>query len=198
LGTNSERYIPSLNKWINDANLPIGMYSTNNEIGAGFLLPSGKAFFLGGLGHTAIYTPSGNTNAGSWSQGADIPDGLVTQDAPSAMMVNSKILCAVTSAQIHFPIYFYEYDPVANSFSQLLATDSSSNTIYGNVISDETCMLDLPDGTVLYSDNSDISPQLYVYHPDGSPLTAGKPVLAPPRCSPLPTKLKAVTTRQTT
>ena len=176
-GTNSERYIPALNKWINDANVPVGMYNTSNEIGAGFLLPTGKAFFLGGLGHTAIYSPSGNTNMGSWSQGPDIPNGLVAQDAPAAMMANGKILCAVTPAQIHFPVYFYEYDPVANSFSQLVATDSSSNTIYGNLISDETGMLDLPDGTVLFYDNSNISPQLYVYHPDGSPLPAGKPVV---------------------
>ena len=166
-GTNSERYIPSLNKWINDANVPVGMYWTNNEIGAGFLLPSGKVFFLGGLGHTAIYTPSGNTNAGSWSQGADIPGGLVTQDAPAAMMVNGKILCAVTPAANHQQIYFYEYDPVANAFSQLVSSDST-------VISDATCMLDLPDGTVLYSE---VSTQLRVYHPDGSPVAAGKPVL---------------------
>ena len=35
-------------------------------------------------------------------------------------------------------------------------------------------MLDLPDGTVLYSD---FSSQLYVYHPDGSPLAAGEPTI---------------------
>ena len=35
-------------------------------------------------------------------------------------------------------------------------------------------MLDLPDGTVLWSDTSQ---QLYVYQPDGSPLAAGQPVI---------------------
>jgi hypothetical protein len=42
------------------------------------------------------------------------------------------------------------------------------------MISDATSMLDLPDGTVLYSDNSS---QLSVYQPDGYPLAAGKPAL---------------------
>ena len=51
-GTNSERYIPSLNRWINDGELPVSLYDAHTALneGAGFLLPDGKAFFLGGDG----------------------------------------------------------------------------------------------------------------------------------------------------
>jgi len=43
-----------------------------------------------------------------------------------------------------------------------------------NISSFEAAMLVLPDGNVLYSH---FTSQLYVYHPDGSPLAAGKPVV---------------------
>jgi hypothetical protein len=105
-GTNSERYIPALQKWVKDANLPAQMFATFGagysgtlfgEIGPGLLLPNGKAFFLGGSGHTAIYTPSGTTNMGRWVAGPNIPAGLVSADAPAAMMPNGKILCVVAA-----------------------------------------------------------------------------------------------------
>src|SRR5262249_40374298 len=42
-GTNSERYIPSLNAWINDANVPVELYDPlGGEEGAGFLLADGR------------------------------------------------------------------------------------------------------------------------------------------------------------
>src|SRR5207302_520591 len=84
----SERYIPSLNTWINDALLPVPMYNSATETGAGLLLPSGKVLFIGGLGHTAYYTPSGNTTPGSWTQGPDLLDHGVGWDEPASMMVN--------------------------------------------------------------------------------------------------------------
>ena len=106
-GTQSERYTPSLNRWINDATVPVALYdSFGFELGAAFLLPDGRAFFLGATGNTALYTPSGNTNMGVWQAGPVMPNGQGTPDAPAAMMVNGKILCAVspvpTSAN-HFP-----------------------------------------------------------------------------------------------
>src|ERR1019366_7757426 len=55
-GDNSERYIPSINAWIDDGVLPIPLWYTyqdvGGEIGAALLLPDGRAFFLGGNGHT--------------------------------------------------------------------------------------------------------------------------------------------------
>ncbi len=72
-GTNSERYIPALNKWIDDANVPVDIYGHDFEMGAALLLPTGKAFFLGAGGTTAIYTPSGSTNMGTWVPGPTVP-----------------------------------------------------------------------------------------------------------------------------
>jgi hypothetical protein len=171
----SERYIPSLNQWIVDAVPPAQIFSLpNNEIGPGFMLANGKAFFIGGTGHTLLYTPTGNTSPGTWTSGPTVPDGLVAQDAPGAMMNNGKIIFEVSSSSSHTPVYFYEYDPVANTFA---ATGSPGNATAGsslNTGSDNSYMLDLPDGTVLYSYTSS---QLYVYQPDGSPLAAGKPAI---------------------
>jgi hypothetical protein len=168
-GTNSERYIPALNQWISDANVPVEIYG-DFEMGAGFMLADGQAFFLGGTGDTAFYTPSGTTNTGVWTAGPVMPDGMVAADAPASMMVNGKILCALTPTN-GFPTSFYEYDPVANAFTSV---DGPAGPLFYS-ISDEMRMLDLPDGTILFvSDNS----QLYVYQPDGSALAAGQPVIS--------------------
>lgn len=171
-GTNSERYIPSLNKWVSDANVPVPIYDpVAFEMGAAFLLPNGTAFFMGAIGDTAIYTPSGNTNKGSWQAGPVIPNSQVTADAPAAMMVNGDILCLVgPSASNPYPTSFYLYDPVANSFTEI---DGPA----GPQFDQDTYpmrLLDLPDGTVLFSDSG---PQLYIYQPDGSPLSAGQPAI---------------------
>ena len=69
------------------------------------------------------------------------------------------------------PTSFYEYDPVSNAFTQANAPAGGTTV---NHPSYWTVMLDLPDGTVLYSE---FSSQLYVYHPDGSPLAAGQPTI---------------------
>lgn len=127
---NSERYIPLLNAWVKDGVIPISLYgSVGGEIGAAFLLPpdsnhpSERAFFLGGNGNTAFYTPSGSTNAGTWQAGPVIPnvlqykldnDGLEIQSSPfvtpgaapdssAAMMVNGKILCAFSGQLYNDP-----------------------------------------------------------------------------------------------
>jgi subtilisin-like proprotein convertase family protein len=178
-GTNSERYNPNPPSpaWINDSNVPVSLYdSFGFELGAALLLPSGKAFYLGSTGHTAFYQPSGTTSPGTWTAGPDIPNAQGTPDAPAAMMVNGKILCVtspVPTNNNHFPspTSFYEYDPVANSFTQVNGpsglTESHATYI--------TAMLDLPDGTVLYSQ---MSTDLYVYNPGAAPLAAGKPVVS--------------------
>ena len=124
-GTNSERYVPSTNTWISDSTVPVSLYDPFGfEMGAGFLLPNGKAFFLGSTGHTAIYTPSGTTSPGTWVAGPDIPNSQGTPDAAAAMMVNGKILCAVSplpTSGNHFPspTSFYEYDYSTNSFTRV-------------------------------------------------------------------------------
>ena len=175
-GTNSERYLPASNVWINDANVPVPLYDPfGNELGAGFVLADGRAFFLGSSGHTAFYAPSGSTAPGAWTLGPDFPNGQGTPDAPAAMMVSGKILCvtsATPSSSNHFPTpaSFYEYDPVANAFA-IVSVPSALSNLQQYV----TRMLDLPDGTVLFSYSAD---RLYVYQPDGSPLASGKPAIS--------------------
>jgi hypothetical protein len=173
-GTNSERFIPSLNQWVSDSNVPVPMYdNAHGELGAAFLLPNGNAFFLGGTGHTVIYSPSGSTNAGTWTQGPDIPDSLVAQDAPAAMMVNGHILCAVSSSYNSSTTYFYSYEYEVGSTGQFAQDTSPTGGSGDNTInSQDACMLDLPDGTVLYSHEDT---DLYVYKPSNPILAAGKP-----------------------
>jgi len=180
--TNSERYIPSLNLWIKDADVPVKVY-TNFETGAAFLLPNGRAFFLGATGHTALYTATGTTNMGSWAAGPDIPDGHVADDVPAAMMVNGRILCAVGGYPLNGgttgEVWFCEYDYSVGSIGAFALTRSPTNSAIGasfHSASYNLSMLDLPDGTVLMSLGAS-SGQLYVYQPDTSPLTYGKPTI---------------------
>lgn len=182
----SERYLPSSNTWTNDGEVQDSLFDIyGGEQGAAILLPNGKAFFIGSTPATAIYTPSGNPGPGSWTNGPVIPNNLGAPDAPAAMMVNGKILCALsptpyvldgTNQVFTTPIYFYEYDYNDHSagpqgtFNQINAPNGSLT----NGGSTFACrMLDLPDGTVLFTDGNN----LYVYKPDGAPLPDGQPAI---------------------
>jgi Kelch motif len=171
---NTERYIPSLNQWISDTTVPVSVYS-GGELGPAFLLPNGKAIFFGGGTNTAIYTPSGNNNPGSWIAGPNFPSvGTNAQgmfDAPGAMLVDGKILLVTgTAGTFNGPVYFFEYDFAANRFAQIIGPTGASFAAAPYY----TKLLDLPDGTVLWECGS---PQIYDYKPDGLPLASGKPVI---------------------
>ncbi len=176
----SERFIPSLNQWVNDATVPVQMYDPYGagETGAAFLLPDGRAFFLGAMAKTAYYTPSGNASQGTWVAGPTIPNSRGATDAAAAMLVNGKILCAVSpiptsSVTIYnSPTYFYEFNYLTNSFTQVGAPGGGTSV---NEPCFNTNMLDLPDGTVLYADQG--ANQYYIYTPTGSPLASGKPTI---------------------
>ena len=185
----SERFIPALGGWYRDGNVPGPMFS-NGETGAGLLLPDGRAFYLGGTGHTALYTSptSGATNgyiSGSWDSGPDIPLGEVASDAPAAMMVNGKILCAVGSTSLDggspAPTWFYEYDytdHTAGPNGTFHAVGSPGNPTLGssnNFAAGAYQFLNLPDGTILSSWGPYVG--LYVYQPDTGPIAAGKPTI---------------------
>jgi hypothetical protein len=167
--TTSERYIPSLNQWIQDTSTPVYLWDTAGEIGSFHLLPNGKVFCIGAAPLTAIYTPSGSTAPGTWVKGPAIPNNLGATDAPAASMVNGKILMTVDpTGTYNPPTTFYEYDYVANALTQV-------NGPAGTTLNTATyvCrMLALPDGSILFSDGGT---QFYVYQPDGTPLAAGKP-----------------------
>jgi hypothetical protein len=174
--TNSEHYVPSLNQWVVDGSLPVVIYGYGAELGAGFLLPNGTVFYIGGSTNTAIYTPGPTpSSAGSWVAGPAMvfdTNQLGAVDAPSAMMVNGKILCALGPVGgFNGPSSFYEYDYVANAFTQVNAPGGGSTYSPAPFV---TSMLCLPDGTVLFIGGQN-STSLYIYTPDGTPLAAGQP-----------------------
>jgi len=201
--TTAERYIPSLGKWVKEHDTPCSTDGLGDETGAGFMLADGRAFFLLGSGHTLFYKPTGNTNAGAWEQGPDMPllntsqypaspvalstnNGVVTynnylqlttEDAPAAMLPSGKVLCEISRDAAHMPVWFYEFDPSAKEFIPAPSPNNVTAGSYYNVKgdnSDSTSMLDLPDGTVLYND----SETLYIYTPDSTPaLAGGQPVI---------------------
>ena len=181
--TTAEMYNPSTGTWQNavtGGTVPniwpdLSGSGIVSEMGPGFLLPNGNAIFFGGNGVTAVY------DNGFWSQSASLPDSSLGQkDAPGAMMVNGKILLAVSPQGVNSskadgngigPTSFYEYDYLANFGAGGFTLAPSP----GGGISSRAAvlkLLDLPDGTVLLSGAGS---QLYVYQPDGSPLPAGQP-----------------------
>ena len=172
----SERYIPSLNQWIADANVPVALYDPwGLETGAALLLPDGRGFFIGSLGHTAYYTPSGNTSPGTWAAGPDIPNAQGQPDAPAAMMPNGKILfsCSpIPTSFNHFPTptSYYEFNYLTNTYTRINAPGGG---LTRNIPCYTTTLIDLPDGTVLYSEQG--LNTFYIYTPDGTPLNSGKP-----------------------
>jgi len=171
--TTTERYIPALRSWIQDRNVPVTMFSTNSEMGPGLLLPSGKVVYFGGTGNTVLYNPSGTTDQGTWSQATNIPAGLVARDAPAALLPNGNVLCAFSPTSSDKPISFYEFDPIQNIYTPVISPDG--NATYNSDISDQTAMLVLPDGNVLFTDAKNTS--VYIYQPSGGPAPAWKPVI---------------------
>jgi hypothetical protein len=177
----SERYIPSLNQWITDDTLPATIYDMyTSEVGPGFLLPDGRAFFIGGIHKTALYTPSGDTTAGTWTMGPDIPLNLGSNDGAGAMMPDGKVLfCAATenigpliSDEYLPPTYFFEFDYNTNTIAPIYAP-GGGDSLY--IPSYYTNMLVLPDGNILYASQGDS--QYWLYTPAGPQLAAGKPTI---------------------
>jgi hypothetical protein len=172
----TERYDPVSATWINDGNVPVTMFDAFGfELGGAVVLPNGNAFFLGSSGQTAIYTPTGSSAPGSWAAGPVIPGSHGTPDAPAAMMVNGKVICAVSplpTSGNHFPTptTFYEYDYLANSFAPV-PTPTGGTEAYAPY---QTCFLCLPDGSVMYSR---MNVAVYIYNSPGAPLAIGKPVI---------------------
>jgi hypothetical protein len=182
--TTAEMYNPSTGTWQNAVtggtvpNIWPNVSGTGkvSEMGPAFLLPNGNAIFFGGNLVTAVY------NNGIWSQGASMNNGLGMKDAPGAMMVNGKILLAVSPQGDNSsvsdingigPTSFYEYDYTANSGAGgFTLAPSPGGGISGRA--QGLKLLDLPDGTVLLSTGGS---QLYIYQPDGSPLAAGQPTI---------------------
>ena len=174
--TTSQHYVPSLNAWYADGNSPVTLFGYGAELGASFVLPNGNVFQIGGTTNTAIYTPGATlTSPGSWVAGPGMPNNLGAVDAPAAMLVNGNILMCIGPVDgFNGPCSFYEYNYLANSYTQVSAPGGGST--YGGAPFG-TSMLCLPDGSVLFVGGQN-SGSLYVYAPDGTPLAAGQPSIS--------------------
>jgi hypothetical protein len=165
----AQRYIPSTGTWVDAGTVPVllSTEAVGEELGGSFLLPDGRVFWLGGNNNTAYYTPSTNT----WTAGPQIPDGLAADDAPGAELPNGKILFAADTPLFTTPSHFFEYDPVAQTFtdisSEFPANYTSAPAFLGR-------MLNLPNGQILINDSGN---DLELYTPDSGPLASNVPTI---------------------
>ncbi len=176
-GQNAEHYVPSLNAWYVDGQTPANLYGYGGELGAGFVLPNGKAFYIGASSNTAIYTPGSTlTAAGTWAASATIPNSLGAVDAPACMMPNGNILCALgVNTGYGSSCSFWEYSYVSDAFTQVTSPNggtSWSSPEFG------CTMLQLPDGGVFFVGSQATTSNLYVYYPTGTALAQGQPTVS--------------------
>jgi autotransporter-associated beta strand protein len=160
--SSAQRFIPSQNQWVDASGtnpFPLLSSSPNYELGPAFLLPDGRAFFLGDTGHTAFYTPSTNT----WAAGPDLPNGASAGDSPGAMLPDGDVLFNAQSGSTR---HIWEFNPTTNVYTD---ADPGVNTFVSYPF-----MLVLPSGQVLLSYQSN---QLEAYTPSASPSPTWQPVV---------------------
>ena len=95
----AQRYVPLQHQWVSAGQVPVPLSSARQayELGAGLLLPDGRAFFLGATGNTAFYTsPTAANPMGSWTAGPMLPHDLTAGDAPAAVLPNGDVLMALS------------------------------------------------------------------------------------------------------
>ena len=92
---NAEMYVPANDEWVSagttSSTLPVGAIggTTLNEIGGAVTLMNGKAFFVGGSGHTGIYTSGATVTAkGTWTAGPDLPADAGNTNAPAGLQTS--------------------------------------------------------------------------------------------------------------
>lgn len=177
-GATAERYIPSLGKWIADAPPVNNLYGPDGEMGAGFLLPNLKTFFMGANGKTTYYTPSNSQSPGSWTAGPGTPGGLGADDAGAAFMINGKIIYALGPAptrrkSYQSPTTFFEFDYTTNTYTQITAPGGTTTYAAPTF---ECNFLQLPDGSLLFATMYSAT-GFYIYTPGGTQITAGVPTI---------------------
>ena len=154
----SERYIPSLNKWVNDGTMTQDLFDSLGECGVPALLNNGQVIYFGSPNVTEIYTPSGTSSPGTWTAGPAIPNDLGSDDSPTDVLRDGTVLVAVGPLDSYNgPTSFYIYNPTTNSFSTAGAPSVSAPPY-------ECRMLSLPDGNVLVN----TAGAMYEYNPGDS------------------------------
>ncbi len=168
---------PNTGNW----STPSGNIASGAELGPGFLLPDGDAFYVGATTNTALYDPTTNT----WSAGPTIPNGVGANDAPGAVLPNGRVLFMASATPAFGPgtnsinpvptgSSLYEYDPVSNTITQVANLPPVFNGILTGQAAFVSRMLVLPSGQVMITDSDG---QPYIYTPAGSPQAAWRPVI---------------------
>jgi hypothetical protein len=172
----AEKLVLGANTWMSAGTLPVDLVEdASSEIGPGTLLPDGRAFFVGATGHTALYTPPTIANQpGSWAIGPTFPTDangqqLGGKDAPSCLLPNGNVLCAVGPVDGQrdsylSPTSFFEFDG-----TDLVRVPDPPNA--GGVPYEGRMML-MPSGQVLFAA---ATAALYAYTPSGGPDNAWRP-----------------------
>jgi hypothetical protein len=167
---NAEKYVIAADQWVAAGATPQVLVDSISEIGASVLLPDGRLFVIGATGFTALYTPPPIANQpGTWVQGPSIPQVNPNQplgavDGPACVLPNGCVLFTASPitnpATFQAPTFFFEYDPVANTITNVPAAAPSNTQCYFGRL------LILPNGQMLYS-AYDTTVSLYT--PSGSP-----------------------------
>jgi len=173
----AEKYLPSSNTWVSAGTVPSDLVQGYSiEIGPAVVLPDGRAFCTGATGATDLYTPPATpASPGTWTAGPVFPsDGTgqarEAKDTPGVLLPNGHVLVTVGPGGDGFNAgaTFYEYDPLANTLSQVPTPANAGGNPYN------MRMLLIPTGQVLASASSG---DIEVYTPDGDPEEDWRPTI---------------------
>jgi hypothetical protein len=172
----AEKYVIASNTWEKAGKLPNDLVEAASiEIGAGIVLPDGRAFYIGATPFTALYKPDPQpAKPGSWTAGPKIPKDAKgntcgAKDAPACLQTNGHVLITVgpvdgVSGHYLGPTYFYEF--TGTSLVKVPDAPNAGSIPYVGR------MLLLPTGEVLYASGTQA---LYAY----TPAPAYKPAWQP-------------------
>ncbi len=168
-----QRYLPTLNEWVDAGQSPVKLHSTAFELGPAMLLPNGTVFFIGATSNTALYTPPSTLlSTGSWATGPTIPGGMGANDAPAAELPNGHVIFVVgPTPGFATPTEMMEYDPTANTITQVTTPGAMNIGLHLNYTSR---LLVLPSGQILYTTGSST---MWIYTPGGSPNPSWRPAI---------------------
>src|SRR5262249_4899803 len=118
----------------------------------------------------ALYTPSTNT----WAAGPAIPNSKGADDAPGAVLPNGHVIFAADTPLFTAPTQLFDFDPVANTITQVSTPAALTTTLNGNP-SYVNNMVMRPNGALLLSTSGN---QLWEYPPAGAPNDSWRPTIA--------------------
>jgi hypothetical protein len=181
----AQRYVPHLDRWVNCTGSPVNLAVTVlngvtvEETGPVIVLPSGRAFAIGGTGETALFSLGPHpTSPGSWKKGPSFPADtsaspnwptLTALDAPAALLPDGKVILLAGNAEPTGSDYFssnpvfLEYDPVSTATT--IPPLSVQPALPAGNQTWQSAFLVLPTGQLLCSAQTNT---LFLYTPDPS------------------------------